>query len=110
AVLRALRSPAPVPGRFDLPGGEALPFEEMARRCLAVAAPGSRLLTLPGPVFRLAVALAGRAGAPGEGVLARLRQDQAYDAGPLQAALGLRSRPFHPAASDLARAAAAQQD
>lgn len=110
AVLRALRSPLPVPGRFDLPGGEALPFDEMARRCLAAAAPGARVLSLPGPVFRLAVALAERAGAPGEGVLARLRQDQAYDAGSLQAALGLRCRPFRPTAADLSRAAAAQQE
>ncbi|MBY4596727.1 NAD-dependent epimerase/dehydratase family protein [bacterium BD-1] len=110
AVLRALRSPRPVPGRFDLPGGEALPFDEMARRCLAAAAPGARLLSLPGPVLRLGMALAGRSGGPGEGVLARLRQDQAYDAGPVQAALGLRSRPFRPAAEDFPGAAAAQQE
>lgn len=109
AVLRALRSPRPVAGRFDLPGGEALPFDEMARRCLAVAAPGARVLPLPGPAIRLALALAGRAGAPGPGVLARLRQDQAYDAGPVQAALGLRPRPFRPAAADLSGTAAPQQ-
>lgn len=110
AVLRALRSPLPVPGHFDLPGGEALPFDEMARRCLAVAAPAARVLSLPGPVFRLGAALSGRSAAPGEGVLARLGQDQAYDGGPLQAALGLRSRPFRPTAADLGGAAAAQQE
>lgn len=110
AVLAALRSPRPVPGHFDLPGGEALPFDEMVRRCLAVAAPGARMLALPGPVFRLGVALAGRSAAPGEGVLARLRQDQAYAAGPVQAALGLRSRPFRPTAADFPSTAAAQQE
>lgn len=110
AVLQALRSPRPVPGHFDLPGGEALPFDEMARRCLAVAAPGARLLSLPGPVLRLGMALAGRSNGPEQGMLARLGQDQAYDAAPVQAALGLRSRPFRPTAADFPGAVAVQQE
>lgn len=99
AVLAALRAPAPVPGAFDLPGGETLPYDEMVSRCLAVAAPGARLVRLPASVFRLGLALAGRRG-PGPGVVARLDQPLAYDGEPAKTALGLAPRPFRPRAED----------
>ncbi|WP_460454919.1 Rossmann-fold NAD(P)-binding domain-containing protein [Arenimonas aestuarii] len=99
AVLAALRAPEPVPGAFDLPGGETLPYDVMVARCLAAAAPGARLLRVPGPLFRLALALAGRRG-PGPGVVARLDRDLAYDGGPVRAALGLPARPFRPGPDD----------
>ncbi|ODS63185.1 MAG: hypothetical protein ABS41_08485 [Arenimonas sp. SCN 70-307] len=99
AVLAALRAPRPVPGVFDLPGGETLPYDEMAARCLRAGAPGARLLRLPGPVFRAGLALLGRRG-PGAGVLARLDQDLAYDPAPVQAALDWRPGPFRPAPGD----------
>lgn len=99
AVLVALRAPLPVPGVFDLPGGETLPYDEMVARCLAVAAPRARLVRLPGPLFRLGLALAGRRG-PGSGVVARLDRPLVYDAGPAKAALGLAPRPFRPAPED----------
>jgi len=101
AVLAALRAPRPVPGAFDLPGGETLPYDEMTARCLRAGAPGARLLRLPGPVFRAAMALLGRRG-PGAGVLARLDRDLAYDPAPVQAALGWRPGPFRPASGDFA--------
>ena len=99
AVLAGLRAPSPVAGTFDLPGGETLAYDEMVARCLRAGAPGARLLRLPAPVFRLGLALAGRRG-PGAGVLARLDQDLAYDRAPVQAALGLRARPFAPVPAD----------
>lgn len=99
AVLAALRAPVPVPGAFDLPGGETLPYDEMVARCLAVAAPGSRLVRLPGPVFRLGLALAGRRG-PGPGVMARLDRPLVYDGGPARTALGLAPGPFRPRPED----------
>lgn len=99
AVLAALRAPAPVPGVFDLPGGETLAYDEMVARCLRVAAPGSRLLRLPVPLFRLGLALLGGRG-PGPGVIARLDQDLAYDPAPVQAALGWRPGPFSPGPGD----------
>lgn len=99
AVLAALRAPAPVPGHFDLPGGETLPYDAMVARCLAAAAPGARLLRVPAPLFRLGLALAGRRG-PGPGVVARLDRDLAYDGGPVRAALGLPARPFRPGPGD----------
>lgn len=99
AVLAALRRPVPLSGRFDLPGGETLAYPDMLRRCLAVAAPGARLVRLPGPLFRGLVALAGRRG-PGRGVVERLGRDLVFDGAPVRAALGLAARPFRPAPGD----------
>jgi nucleoside-diphosphate-sugar epimerase len=99
AVLRCLQAPAPLPGHFDLPGGETLPFDEMVRRVLAAAAPGSRIVRLPDPVFRAgvrALRLGGRLGPAGEGVLARLEADLAYDPRPVAEALSLQPRGFQP--------------
>lgn len=99
AVLAALRAPAPVPGVFDLPGGETLPWGEMVARCLRAGAPGARLLRLPDPVFRAGLRLLGRR-SPGAGVLARLDQDLAYDPAPVRAALVWHPGPFSPAPED----------
>lgn len=99
AVLAALRASAPVPGLFDLPGGETLAYDEMVRRCLRAGARGARLLPVPAPLFRLGLALLGRRG-PGPGVLARLDRDLAYDRAPVQAALGLAPQPFAPRPED----------
>lgn len=99
AVLTCLREPRPHSGFFDLPGGEALPFDEMVSRALQVGAPGARLLRVPDPVFRLAVRALHRLGlAPGlgEGFLARLGQDLVYDAAPARTALGHAPRGFRP--------------
>lgn len=99
AVLAALRAPTPVAGAFDLPGGETLPYDEMVARCLAVSVPRARLVRLPGPLFRLGLALAGRRG-PGPGIVARLDRPLVYDGGPAKAALGLAFRPFRPRQED----------
>jgi nucleoside-diphosphate-sugar epimerase len=99
AVLHCLRASRACPGSFDLPGGETLPFDEMVGRALAAGAPGSRLVQVPGPVFRAgvrALRIGGLLGAAGEGVLARLDQDLAYDAGPAREALGYAPRGFQP--------------
>jgi nucleoside-diphosphate-sugar epimerase len=99
AVLAALRRPAPCPGAFDLPGGESLPFDRMVARTLAAAAPDARVVRLPGPLFRAGVRLlrmAGRIEGAGEGMLARLDQDLAYDPAPVRAALSLSLRGFQP--------------
>jgi nucleoside-diphosphate-sugar epimerase len=100
AVLACLRSPAPVVGSYDLPGGEILAYDEMLRRVLAVAAPGARILRLPAPLFRLGVRLLrllGLGGA-GEGLLSRFNRDQVFDAGPARRDLGYAPRAFQPSA------------
>lgn len=99
AVLGALRARSACPGFFDLPGGETLAFDEMIRRTLAAGAPGTRLVRLPGPLFRAGVGLLqglGRLDEAGAGAMARLDQDQAYDAGPARKALGHYPRGFQP--------------
>lgn len=101
AVLAALPPGRACPGVFDLPGGETLPFDQMLVRTLAAAAPGARLVRVPGPLFRAGVRglrLAGRLGDAGEGVLARLDRDLAYDLAPVKMALGYAPRGFQPTA------------
>ena len=98
AVLACLDAPASHGRGFDLPGGEALPFDEMVRRHLAVHAPGARLLRLPRPLFALAGGAARLAG-KGEGLrgwLARAARDQLADASDAHAAFRYAPRKFAP--------------
>ena len=100
AVLACLDSPIPIAGSYDLPGGETLAYDEMVRRVLAVAAPGARLVRLPGPLFRIgmrSLRALGLQGA-GEGMLARFDRDLVFDPGPAARDLGYAPRPFRPTA------------
>jgi uncharacterized protein YbjT (DUF2867 family) len=75
AVLACLPIEASHGRGFDLPGGEALPFDAMVARYLARQAAGARLLRLPTGVFRSASP--GRAGrGAGQGWLCGARRDQ----------------------------------
>jgi nucleoside-diphosphate-sugar epimerase len=99
AVLACLRTPAPATTAVDLPGGETLPFDAMVARTLAAHAPTARLLRVPGPLFRLGLALAGDrvpANVSGPGFVGRLNRDQVFDGSAAQALLGLAMRPFTP--------------
>ena len=98
AVLRCLESAQSSGQAFDLPGGETLPFNAMVRRMLERRAPGCRLLTLPGIVFKLllsAAAMLGRAPV-NRGLLVRLNRDQLADAGAARQAFGYCPRRFEP--------------
>lgn len=100
AALACLRAAEPVRGRYDLPGGETLAYDEMLRRTLAVAVPRARLVRLPGFLFRggvRALRVLGLRGA-GEGLLARFDHDLVYDVGPAQRDLAYSPRPFRPEA------------
>lgn len=102
ATLAALRLDSPQPGRFDLPGGETLPYDDMVARTLAAAAPSARLLRLPDAAFRTGfrlVRLTGRLPDAGEGMLRRLGSDLTYDLGPARTALGIHPRDFRPKAA-----------
>lgn len=99
AAAAALDSTAGAGKGYDLPGGETLPYREMVARVLATLSPPPRLLELPGPLFRLALA-AGRAtgrlqGMP-PGAIARMREDLVFDAAPAVRDLGYAPRPFTP--------------
>jgi nucleoside-diphosphate-sugar epimerase len=86
---------------YALPGGETLPYREMVARVLATLQPCPRLLEVPAPLFKAAVALAragGRLQGLGDGALARMREDLVFDALPAQRDLGYAPRAFHPTA------------
>lgn len=98
AVLACLQAPASHGRAFDLPGAEAVPFDAMVRRYLAVHAPAARVLRLPTPLFTLAAAglgLAGRGGAL-RSWLARATRDQLADASEARAAFAYAPRAFSP--------------
>lgn len=95
-VLRALAADPVKAGAYDLPGGETLAFGEMLRRSVAAAAPRCRLLPIP---WRWLVAGA-RFAPKDQGGLARLGQDQCFDAEPARRALGWAPRGFAPKSSD----------
>lgn len=90
---------------YDLPGGETLAWRAMVARTLAALSPPPRLLEVPMPAFRLALAaarVAGRAGGFGEGALARLREDLVFDDASARADFAWSPRGF--VAADAARA------
>ncbi|MBB6063565.1 SDR family oxidoreductase [Pseudoxanthomonas broegbernensis] len=100
AALAALERLAVDVRAYDLPGGEALAYREMVARVLASLRPPVRLWVLPGALFGLAAALARRLGAhdAGAAVLARMREDLAFDAAPARRDLGYAPRGFRPEA------------
>ncbi len=98
AVLACLESPATEGQAFDLPGGEVLGFDAMLARALAIQVPGARIIRLPGPLFRLAIRLAGSLGAGpvAAGAVSRLARDQTADPVPARLAFGWNPRAFVP--------------
>ena len=90
AIDACLLTPATIAAGYDLPGGEALGFTELARRTLARHCPRARLIRCPSFVFGLAVrARTGWRGTrAGSGWLARLSQDQSADIEPARRAFG----------------------
>ena len=82
---------------YDLPGGETLDYRRMVARTLAVAAPGARLLALSPWLFAFAAPAARRLPALAAltpEVLARMREDLVFDAGPATRDLGHAPRRF----------------
>lgn len=98
AVQKCLETPATAGLAFDLPGGEAIAFDQMVRRTLAARAPACRLIRIPTPLFRLGLAIVSRVRpAPlGPGMLARLSMDQLADDSAARSAFGYRPRRFDP--------------
>lgn len=87
---------------YALPGGETLPYREMVTRMLAALPSRPRLLEVPAPLFRAAVAAArttGRLQGLPAGAVARMREDLVFDAAPARRDLGFDPRPFEPKAA-----------
>lgn len=102
AAAAAVENPATHGRGYALPGGETLPYREMVARTLAALSPRPRLVELPGPVFRAALAAArftGRLQGLPPGAIARMREDLVFDATPAQRDFGYSPRAFHPTAA-----------
>jgi len=101
AAVAALSLTAPHVRAYDLPGGQTLAYRQMVAGVLAALRPPARLWVLPGPLFALAARLARLLGVhdAGAAVLARMRQDLAFDATAANRDLGYAPRPFRPEAA-----------
>jgi nucleoside-diphosphate-sugar epimerase len=56
ACVSALESPAEINRAYNISGGETLPYHEMVKRVFAALHCPARALSIPLPLFRLAVA------------------------------------------------------
>ena len=83
---------------YDLPGGETLPFREMAARTLASLPSTPRLVEIPSPLFAGLAAIARITGGAGVAAtaIARLREDLVFDAAPAARDFGYAPRGFMP--------------
>ena len=96
AALAALSADAATAGAYDLPGGERLPFGEMLRRSVRVAAPRCRPVPLPTALLAGSARLLPRLRGP----LSRLRADLVFDDAPARAALAWSPLGYRPTADD----------
>ncbi|MGH8108234.1 MAG: NAD-dependent epimerase/dehydratase family protein [Arenimonas sp.] len=97
AVFKSLSLKNPQPLILDLPGGEILPFDQMLLRSLKAQLPGTRVLRVPGLLFRSLLrtaAVFGLMHGLGPGFFARLAEDWVFDPAPVEKELGFRPRPF----------------
>lgn len=96
-LLAAAAAPETFGKAYDLPGGETLTYRAMAERLFEAQRLTPRILTLPPPLWRLALKLAspvlpGATAAMG----GRMAEDLAFDAGPASRDFGWSPRPFRP--------------
>ena len=102
AAMAAFGSEATAGRSYALPGGETLGYAQMVERVLAALQPPARLIRVPAPAFRAALATAhalGRMRGLGDAALARMAEDLVFDAEAARRDFGYAPRPFNPAAS-----------
>lgn len=107
AMLAALVRPASAGHRLDLPGGETLAYDQMARRIAAAVRPPGRILRIPGTATRWLAKGAERFGVVGTGAtaaLSRLREDLVFPGTTAVEALGIRPAGFVPTPDDFPNA------
>ena len=105
AVVAAVASDAAAGRTYALPGGETLSYRAMVERTLAASGRRARVVVLPDPIARPALALAGKLlGAPA-GLVDRMAEDLVFDRGPAERDFGYAPGPFRPAPGDDASAA-----
>lgn len=103
ALLRALDAEAAQNREFDLPGGQTLAYDRMARRIAKAVAPPGRVLRVPGWLLRPVLALAPRLRllpTSTAAMIARSAQDLVFDGEPAWQALAWRPGAFRPRNED----------
>lgn len=102
ALMAAVSREASIGQCLDLPGGEILPYDEMARRIAVAVRPRGRVLRLPGaPTAWVARNLSSMGiGRHATAALERTRVDLVFDGGPAIQALGCQPSGFDPIAAD----------
>lgn len=84
---------------YALPGGETLGYARMVERTLAALQPPARLIRVPAPLFKVALASAhalGKIQGLGDAALARMREDLVFDAEAARRDFGYAPRAFNP--------------
>jgi nucleoside-diphosphate-sugar epimerase len=99
AVINAMQAEKTAVDVFDLPGAEALGFNDMLLRSLQVHMPQAKVFQISEFLFESLIgiaALMGMGSGLGAGFFARLSQDWVFDDGPARQCLGYRPRTFSP--------------
>lgn len=97
AALQVLLHPATAGRAYAMGGGEVLGYREMVRRVLASLPTRPQLLSVPTPLFTLALRLAhagGRLQGMNAATLSRMRDPLAFDIEPARRDFGYAPRPF----------------
>jgi nucleoside-diphosphate-sugar epimerase len=84
---------------YALPGGETLAYAEMVERTLASLHPPARLIRVPTPLFKAALAGAhalGKMQSLGSAAVARMHEDLVFDIEPARRDFGYSPRAFQP--------------
>ena len=84
---------------YALPGGETLAYARMVERALASLQPPARLIRVPAPLFKAAVATAhmfGKMQNLGDAAMTRMGEDLVFDAEAARRDFGYRPREFRP--------------
>ena len=84
---------------YALPGGETLAYAQMVERTLASLRPPARLIRVPTPLFKAALAGAhalGKMRGLGSAAVARMHEDLVFDAEPARRDFGYSPRGFQP--------------
>jgi nucleoside-diphosphate-sugar epimerase len=106
ACVAALRTPGAANRAYNLSGGETLAYRDMVARVFAALGRSPRLLTVPLPAFRAAVALlrcVPRYRHWSAAMAERMNQDLVFDHGEATRDLDFRPQAFNPSAQDIAR-------
>jgi len=102
ATLAVVDADAAAGRSYALPGGETLGYAPMVERVLTALQPPARLIRVPAPLFKVAVATAhafGKMQGLGDAAVARMREDLVFDAEAARRDFGYAPRGFNPTAN-----------